>query len=89
MWAGALGAQHGLMLTQYTTAVAAEDRIGRRHGEAADARRGRAAPSPSKRHHRWPFRAVAASMTGRIVSPARLAGKGVQSKLDQEVHTAC
>lgn len=89
MWAGALGAQHGLMLTQYTTAVAAEDRIGRRHGEAAGARRGRAAPSPSKRHHRWPFRAVAAGMTGRIVGPARLAGKSVQSKLDQEVHTAC
>jgi hypothetical protein len=89
MWTGALGAQHGLMLTQYATAVAAEDRIRRRHDEAADARRGRTAPSPSKRHHRWPLRAVAAGMTARIVSPVRLAGKGVQSKLDQEVHTAC
>jgi hypothetical protein len=77
------------MLSQYATAVAAEDRIRRRHAEAADARRGRTALSPSTRHHRSTLRAVAAGMPARMVGSVRYAGKGVQSKLDQEVHTAC
>jgi hypothetical protein len=77
------------MLTQYATAVAAEDRIRRRHGEAADARRDRAAPSPSKRHHRSMLRAVAAGMTARMVGHAHVSGKGIRPRLDQEVHTAC
>jgi hypothetical protein len=75
------------MLTQYATAVAAEDRIRRRHDEAVDARRGRAARSPSTRPHRSPLRTIAA-ITARMVGSAHVGGKGIRPRLDQEVHTA-
>jgi hypothetical protein len=87
MWVGALGAHHGRMLTQYATAVAAEDRIRRRHDEAVGARRGRAARSPSKRQHRSMLRALTAGMTSKTADPAPLANKGIRPRLGQEIHT--
>jgi hypothetical protein len=76
------------MLTQYATAVAAEDRIRRRHDEAVDARRGRAARSPSKRQPRSTLRAVTAAMTSKTTDPASRS-KGIRPRLGQEIHTAC